>query len=536
MTRLTASLAQPNRSGRVTATAPARQSARPSSLMVQVPTGGLDAISPVEKMPPQNAIQLDNMFPQPGYIELRRGFGVHANTTNPTLPVESVMAYNADVAVDDKLFAAVGANIYDVTTASVPAAVVTGLTNARWQHVNFATTGGQFLYLVNGVDSPRYWDGITWAIPAITGVTAADLIHVASYSARLWFVERDSLNAWYLNLDSIQGPATKFPLGAILDQGGYLVAIGTWSLDGGDGPDDRIAFVSSRGQVAIYTGTDPNDSQSFTKLGVYHMGAPIGRRCLLKVGADLMMISIDGILPLSQALSLDRASMLRAAITANIQPILNALARQSADQFGWQLISYPRGTRAVFNVPSLENESQLQYIMNTVTGAWCRFIGMEANCWELFKERLFFGGNDGVVYEADDGADDNGEAISADVKTAFTIGDYDGLKHFIMARPFLTTDGEVSPGLAVNVDYRDDAQVDTDTATLDDVALWDIALWDVDIWPPEERLVADWRSIAAQLGTSVSVRFRVSALGSGQGDIILQLKSIQLLYTTGGIL
>jgi hypothetical protein len=446
------------------------------------------------------------------------------------------MAYNAGVESSDRLFAAVTTTIRDVTTAT-PSTVVTGLTNARWQHINFATSGGNFLVMCNGADGVRTWNGAAWATSTITGVTAADLIHLAGFKSRIWFVEKDSLDAYFLPPDSIAGAATRFPLGGTMKRGGYLMAIGTWSLDGGDGPDDRIAFISSEGEVAIYAGTDPTSASAFGLQGVYEIGEPIGRRCVLKVGGDLAVICLDGVVPLSKAMVVERGAALTVAITASIQPLLNQNAQDFRNVFGWQLVSYPLGTRAILNVPQLENETAIQYVMNTVSGAWCRFTGMDANCWEIFQQSPYFGGNDGRVYRADTGGSDAGEPISATLSGAFADCGSPFLKTFTMVRPFIITDGDVSPGLALNVDYRSDAQVAFATATIDPGAQWDIATWDVDLWPIEENLVADWVEVAAMEGNTVSIQMGLSAQAdSGEGDIVLRLIAFQILYVPGGLI
>lgn len=528
MTRLTASM----RSGGGRITSQQRSQRLPQSKMLPVPTGGINAVSALTNMPPEDAITLDNWFPQLRWIELRRGHIVHCNTTVAGEAIESLMTYNAEAGSSDKLFAAVTTTIRDVTT-STPSTAVSSLTNARWQHINFATSAGNFLICVNGADGVRSYNGTAWATQTITGVTAADLIHLAAFKGRIWFVEKDSLTAWFLPPDSIAGAATPFPLGGTMKDGGSLVAIATWSLDGGDGPDDRIAFISTEGEVAIYAGTDPTNAQTFALQGVYEIGAPIGRRCFFKIGGDVAIICIDGVVPLSKAMVIERASTLGVTISAKIQPLLNADARNFKGLFGWQIIGYPLGTMAILNVPQLETETSIQYVMNTVSGSWCRFTGMNANCWALFQERLFFGGNDGIVMEADTGGSDNGQPIAADVKGAFNDLQDPHLKEFVMARPFIITDGDVSPGLAINVDYRDTATVDAQPATLSSGAQWDEALWDVALWPVEENLVADWVGIAAMVGNAVSIRLSVSAQASGTGDVILRLIAFQILYIPG---
>lgn len=531
MTRLTATMRKGG--GRITAQSKTQR--MPQSKMLQVPTGGLDAISPVTNMPPENAIVLDNWFPNLKWIEIRRGHVQHCNTSNPGDPVESLMAYNALAGSSDKMFAACSGDIIDVTI-STPSVSFTGMTNNRWQHINFATSAGNYLVMCNGANGVRYFDGSNWATATITGVTAANLIHLAAFKGRIWFVEKDSLDAWFLVSDSIQGAATIFPLGGTMKKGGFLMAIATWSLDGGDGPDDRIAFISSEGEVAVYAGTDPTNASSFQLQGVYEIGPPIGRRCFFKIGGDVAIICVDGVVPLSKAMVVERGSALSVSITANIQPLLNSDARNFKSIFGWQLISYPLGTRAILNVPQLENETAIQYVMNTVSGAWCRFTGMNANCWEIFQEKIYFGGNNGIVMEADTGGDDDGEPIATDVKGAFSDCGNPMLKIFVMARPFIITDGDVNPGLAINVDYRDTALVSTQPVTIAGGAEWDIAEWDVDSWPIEENLVANWVGLAAMVGNTVSIRMAVSAQSSGTGDILLRLIAFQILYVPGGLI
>lgn len=531
MTRLTATM----RNGGGRATAQQKTQRMPRSKMLQIPTGGLDAISPLTAMPPENAIVLDNWFPNLKWIEIRRGHVVHCDTTNTSDPVESLMAYNAAAGASDKLFAACSGDIIDVTI-STPSVAFSGMTNDRWQHINFATSAGNFLVMVNGANGVRYFDGSSWATATITGATAADLIHIAGFKGRIWFVEKDSLDAWFLPPDSIQGKAARFPLGGTMKKGGFLQAIATWSLDGGDGPDDRIAFISSEGEVAVYAGTDPTNAASFQLQGVFEIGAPIGRRCFFKIGGDVAIVCVDGVVPLSKAMVVARESSLAVTITANIQPLLNNDARNFKNLFGWQLIGYPLGTRTILNVPQLENETAIQYVMNTVSGAWCRFTGMNANCWELFQDRIFFGGNTGIVMEADTGGDDNGEPILTDMRGAFSDCGDPMLKLFTMARPFLITDGDVAPGIAINVDYRDTAIVDTQTATIAGGAEWDVAEWDVDIWPIEENLIANWVGLASMVGNTVSIRMAVSAQASGTGDIVLRLIAFQILYVPGGLI
>src|SRR3546814_14689398 len=63
--------------------------------------------------------------------------------------------------------------------------------------------------------------------PGITfggSLTSADMSYVWVYKSRLWFAQKDSMTAWYMdNADSIGGTAEPFPLGGVFGLGGSLL-------------------------------------------------------------------------------------------------------------------------------------------------------------------------------------------------------------------------------------------------------------------------------------------------------------------------
>lgn len=478
-------------------------------------------------MKPKRAVVLDNFFPQPGYIEFRRGHRAYSilNISSVSAgPVETVMAYQAIVPADDRLFACAGGTIFDATSPQDygTASSVTGLDSDRLQWVNFSTTGANYLYWVNGEDAPQAWDGSNWVTPAITGEDETTFVNIAVHKNRLWFVEKNTLNAAYLDVDSFQGAATAFPLQGVFRNGGYLVAMGTWTIDAGEGMDDHAVFISSQGEVAVYKGIDPSDATDWTLVGVFSIGPPIGYRCLTKVGGDVAIISIDGLLPLSKALLFDRAAVQKITLTERISRAMNDAARLYKNNFGWQIIGYPKGTRAILNVPLQENGGQQQYVMNTINGAWCRFVGQPANCWEVFQDRLFFGGNDGKVYEADVGGIDGTERIVAQVVPAWGNFQMPGiLKRFTMIRPLINTDGTISPSILLNTDFVniDPPIIPSDFETSG--ALWDAVIWGQFTWPQEEFVLNEWQSVDG-VGQWAAVNMKVTGRdtqGSGLWDL-----------------
>ena len=214
------------------------------------PIGGWNERDPITQLDAKDALVLENFVPDLTDVQLRPGFAQHATGLGGN--VETLMVY---AGTSEKLFAASGSVISDVTAAGAAVSSLTGRTNARFDHCMFTTSAGTYLYIVNGADAPQHYNGTAWAAPAITGATPSTLITVTPHQSRLWFAQKDTLDAWYLPTVSVAGAAVKFPLGAVFSLGGSLLAIATWTRDGGQGMDDVLAFITDKGQVAIYSGT-----------------------------------------------------------------------------------------------------------------------------------------------------------------------------------------------------------------------------------------------------------------------------------------
>jgi len=340
------------------------------------PIGGWNARDSIANMPPQDAITLENLFPTVSNVVLRGGSTDYA--TGMSGSVETLMVYSGGST--DKLFAidATGKSIYNVTAGgSVGAPDVSGLNNARWEYANISTPGGNFLECVNGIDDLQLYDGTTWTTinsgssPAITGVATADLTNILLFKNRLWFIQKDTLKAWYLPTQSIAGAAQPFDLSSVATKGGYLVAMGAWTVDGGYGMDDNLVFITSNGEVMVYRGTDPASAATWAEVGVWALGSPVGKRCMLKWAGDLLIITQDGLLPMAQALQSSRLDP-RVALSDKIQLAISQAISIYGNNFGWQPVYYPKQNAVFVNVPISVGQQQ-QYAMNTVTTAWCSF-------------------------------------------------------------------------------------------------------------------------------------------------------------------
>lgn len=451
------------------AKAPNRQQvAIPAS--IPAPVRGWNAQAPLASMKPDDAVIMDNWIPRAGYVEIRRGSVAWASGLSD--PTESLMVYRGDPSGGDQLFAVSGGDIYDATAeGAVGSPVKSGLTSNRLQYTNFANDGGAWISAVNGEDDPLLYDGTTWTNPTITGssgsltLVPATLVDVMVHKRRLMYAEKDSLRVWYLDLNAIQGTASLLDLGPVFQMGGALACMGTWSLDGGAGQDDFAVYMTTEGEVAIYQGTDPSDANYWSLVGVFAVGKPIGRRALFKFGGDLLIVTTNGVLPLSQALRFERAQENQVAITARIQDAWAEATANYSGLFGWQGIAYQQGQLAIYNVPTSELSTSVQFVQNLQTGAWCRFTGLDAFCWEVTDTAIFFGGAD-AVYRWDRGITDAGADLVCDLKSAFNyFGRRGTQKQFTMLRPIINATSDVQPAIEMltNFEERDPVAVPTTT-------------------------------------------------------------------------
>jgi hypothetical protein len=492
------------------------------------PVGGWNARDALSDMPREDAVVLDNYFPETQGVKLRKGYASHA--TGLTGAVESLMAYSPPGS-GATLFAANNSAVYDVTSSgAVGAAEFSSLASIRFQHTMFGNSAGNFLYIVNGSDAPRYYSG-TWTTPTITGsgLTASNLIHVNAHKRRLFFIEKDTLSFWYFPVETISGTITEFRLDGLCTLGGYLMAMGTWTRDSGDGIDDLAVFITSKGEVIIYQGTDPGSASDWALVGVFRIGEPVGRRCMFKVGAELVIITRDGFMPISRAIASARTSE-RAAISDKIVNAVTDAVRDHGAKFGWQPVLYPNGNYALFNVPIVEGSKTHQYVVNTTTAAWCRFTGQNGFCWEVFEDELYFGGT-AEVFKADTGEADDDSDINGEAKTAFAyLGSRGQQKRFTMVRPVIRTTGSVGFALNVDVDFSDNSPTSTPTYVEATGSAWDTSPWDTSTWGSAPIVQKEWQS-ADGVGYSASLHLK-----SASQNLTMEWFATEWVYETGGFL
>lgn len=416
---------------------------------IPAPTGGLNVRDSMDNMPQEDAFVMDNYLPLDNKVVLRKGYQSYVTMQDP---VWSLMPYK--ISGHNKLLAASGGDIYDITYNDNIISYQKSFSDNHWQFCQFKNR----LIMVNGTDLPQtfYLDDNNDAHLENLQMSGEDLIlskliNVCVSKQRLFFVEKGSLRAWYTSgVGEVQGTLNKFDLSTIFRDGGELIAVACWTQDGGQGIDDLTVFLSSEGEVAVYSGSNPNDAGDWTLKGVYRMSKPLGYRCVIPYQGDIVIISEDGYIPLSKALPLEKANSSLIAFSDKIRGLVLERTQTNKNKSGWQGVIYHRGGYAIFNVPVGQNFEQ--HIINTNTGAWCRFTNIPSLCWGIFDDRAYFGTDMGV-YLFDEGYSDNGMHIMGHVEQAYNNLGSPNLKRIQLLNPRTKSSTKYALVIYTNMDF-----------------------------------------------------------------------------------
>lgn len=505
------------------------------------PNGGLVLSDNLADQQPNSASVMINAFPTLRGVRIRGGSELYA--TIGSAEVESIFAYS--VGQTNKIFAAADGKIFDITVVAdpevAPTAAITGQTSNDYTTTPFTTSGGNYLYAVNGDDDPQLFDGTSWQAVnsgsspiSVTGVTTANLSHVVGYKNRLFFVEKDTLKFWYLPVSSIGGAATSFSLDGVFKRGGSLLFGATWSQDAGDGLDDKIVFVTTLGEVAIYEGSNPSDVNDWNLVGVYEITPPLGKNAHTRAGGDLVIMTQAGMVPISEAVSKEASLLGLSAISRPIEPLWkDEVARRPLP---WQIIEIPKLNMGVVSLPSTGDLEKNCLVVNLQTSRWGLYIGWDTRSVCEFGGDGYFGTSDGKILKMEKGGTDNGQPYVYQIALAADHCGSPGVsKTYKMGRSTFKTYPNLKPQVSVSVNY-DSTFPPAPNAGLDtgDETLWDSALWDSGVWDGGVAQIAQtkWQAIGR---TGFTVSPQVQGTISNSIKPKAELISIDLSWVDGGL-
>lgn len=369
-------------------------------------------------------------------------------------------------------------------------------------------------------------------------LTSADMSFVWVYRNRLFFAEKNSMNAWYNeNVDQVGGTVDIFPLAGIFGSGGSLLFGSPWSLDssGDAGLSEQCVFVSTQGEVAVFQGGNPASAEQWARVGVYKIGVPLGKDAFMRGGGDLAIATTVGLVPLSKAISLDITALNEGTISYKIADgWADALLLRGSER--WVCHIYSEGKMAMVAPPDVIGSSEpVIFVSNTDTGAWARFTGWEALCMETFRGRLILGSNAGRIFIANVGGNDDGATYTGTVMPLYEDMDSpSSLKVGTVGRARARASVEAKDQINLLVDFDRTLPIAPDATTLSSLNTWDSGIWDTSRWGDNQPTVInqDWRSVGG-LGYSFSPCYQVTSGAIAALD--LELIDLELMFTTAEV-
>ncbi len=374
----------------------------------------------------------------------------------------------------------------------------------------------------------------TLKIAALTGVLTTALSYVWVYKNRLFFAEKDSLNAWYLALDAITGAATKIPLGGVVGLGGSLLFGSSWSIESADGLDARCVFFTTDGEAAVYAGINPSDANQWGLIGVYRIGVPRGKKAHIRAGGDVVIATDLGFVPLSVAVQRDIAAIAPAALSYPIEDDWSHHVQTATDD--WLCIVWPSAQMVAVVVAVADEPDGHWLVANSRTGAWCHFHNWVAFSIAVHKDRLFFGTANGRVMEANVTGFDDGTTYTATYVPLFEdLRSPASLKVPNLARVVLRSPVDVSSALGMLFDFETDDLPTAPAAPLVAAgSVWGTGVWGASVWgeAAEPSIVQEWVSVGGR-GYALAPALRISS-GSTQ-PLDAEIVRIEAMYTKADV-
>jgi hypothetical protein len=518
------------------------------------PYKGIDARSPFAHGAPEVCIYSYNLIPSDGGMALRNGFrewqigldngaGVSVNTI---VPYDGLAADGSD----DRLSAVTNEGIWDVTTASGTPTLKLSFSDTSDDagfgvFTTFITdAGAKLLIYADSLNGLFTYDSGTdsWAqTVGITGPTITNINFVAVHKGRIWLVEQDASDSWYLAIGAIAGAATQFYFGSKFTSGGALRGLFSWTVDGGVGVDDLFVGVSGAGDVVIYQGDDPS-SATWEIRGVYFIGnLPKGPKFATKHGGELYLLSTYGITAMTDLLNgLAVTSASADNTSARVSGRLRALMSVKSDVNGWSVRSVPSEGGLLVSIPTTSGELPVQYFFNLTVGGWGLWRDLDVCSFNTWKNAVVFGDSTLRVLYMDKEADEvkitpptpplpNAVPIQFSMLTSFNpLEEPSILKRVKYIRPDVISTAEPTFAATARYDY---ALNEADLTLIPNdpkVGLWDTDSWDAAVWGAAG--VGGWNSVYGSfgMGRNVAVAYR------GQTYNVFTLVGWDLIYDEGG--
>lgn len=509
---------------------------RSAPLPFPAPTLGLVTTADIASQQSGAAIVLENWFPTLTGARIRGGsekWGLVADGG------AIVSAFRYVYGSIERMFMATATAIYDMSAPAVPptttAAVVTGLTSGDFCTFQQTNAGQSFLVCFNGTDDRRVYNGTTWGTtPAVTfsdATTMANLNFGWVFKNRQFLIKNGSLDAYYLTtLNAVGGASAVFPLGGVMRKGGSLLMGFSWSVESGNGPNEYCVFCSTEGEVAVYSGSDPANANDFGLVGVYQIGRPLGKNAFYKSGGDVLIATVDGLIPLSQAFQRDRQQLSLVSLSRPVEDVWKAVAAVTGA--GWTITLWPEENLVFVCFPSNPIAPDTTFVFNALTSKWSVVTNWMANCFSSYQKSLFFGSGAGLAWHGDYTGTDDGMPFRASYLSHFSSVQGFGQEK-AASTATMRFKSSVKPTVRLFARSDMDQSIpsfSTVSANTTGASVWDVGLWDVAKWDGDgiSRNYFKYRQNVRAQGDVLAIGCVIVSGGAVKLDVEIDLGTLQV--------
>lgn len=406
------------------------------SIPIPAPILGMNTRDGVSSLDPREARLIENMVPDDGKLVIRGG-----KTTHQTIGSGSSTGscFTHEGVSDDVLLVASDGKIFDAT--GTPSQLASGFSLNTWSFAQFDDT----TIAVNGTDTP-------WAYTSSggfdsttgfsgSGLTIANLRTVSVVGIRLWFTEEASADVWYGDVNAITGTLTKFQL-AQETKGGYCVGVYPFR--------EYTTFLMSTGEIVIYAG-DPGSN--FSLAGSYDSPKPVGYDPAVLVGGDLVIMTVNGPIPLEYITSGVAFDTKALQSWGKIAPSWVKDWKTCGSLSPWNA-AYLNGL-VIFNVPT-DSTTSKQWVFNTRVKGWSQWTNLNASQFTELGGTIYFGAKDDNVVFTNTGGTDGVDPIVATIRGGFVYPFESQVNgQFTLARLNINATNAVTAQIQVDVDFNE---------------------------------------------------------------------------------
>lgn len=450
------------------------------SITIPPPVNGWNTKDSISEMDPTYAVEALNYFSDGATVDMRKGYTYWAKSVG-TEAVSSL--HELALQSGTRKLIALGNNsrLYNVSSTGAGA----DLSNAG----AFTISGGIctacnfrnriFFKGISNTDDVTYWDGAAASVAAaaFTGPGGDDkaLFNPFVYKNRIYFVEYQAASIWYAasaaGVGAVTGALTEFDTESILTLGGKLLFGGVVTKTGNT-DNEYLALISDQGEVLVYGGDNPSSS-TWGIVGHYYMAPPLGERAFHYWGPNLVIMTYEGVVLLSEILSGNPD------FTYLSDKINKAIKDEIADGGGassryWSMQWHPKSQSLIVNT-----YNNRQFVMSTANRSWWEWT-IPALSFGLMAGDLYFGASGlltgivGPVMKANNGYFDQSTEAGAIASRATLLRpayNYFGNrlinKQLTQANIIVSESEGLSLTVDADLDYKDTSPTSTLTDTTD---------------------------------------------------------------------